>query len=72
MKYDYDHHLERMKKIKWIIKLNTVIGNKKETEYKEMPLNYKNIEKDFEYVHNQLNDDYDKLERFKKSDDTKT
>jgi hypothetical protein len=67
--YDYDHHLEKMKKLNELSKLNTVIGNKKETEYKKMPLNYKNLEKDFEYVHNQLYDDYDKLERYKKLDD---
>ncbi len=67
--YDYDHHLEKMKKLNELSKLNTVIGNKKEIEYKKMPLNYKNLEKDFEYVHNQLYDDYDKLERYKKLDD---
>ena len=67
--YDYGHHLEKMKKLNELSKLNTVIGNKKETEYKKMPLNYKNLEKDFEYVHNQLYDDYDKLERYKKLDD---
>ena len=67
--YDYDHHLERMKKLNELSQLNSVVGNKKENAYKKMPLNYKSLEKDFEYVHGQLYDDYDKLERYKKLDD---
>ena len=67
--YDYDHHLQKMKKLNELSQLNSVIGNKKENDYKKMPLNYKNLEKDFEYVHGQLYDDYDKLERYKKLDD---
>ena len=67
--YDYDHHLEKMKKLNELSQLNSVVGNKKENEYKKMPLNYKSLEKDFEYVHGQLYDDYDKLERYKKIDD---
>ena len=67
--YDYFNHLKKMNKLNELLKVNSEIGIKKEEEYKRMPLNYKNLEKDFEYVHNQLYDDYDKLERYKKLDD---
>ena len=67
--YDYFNHLKKMKKLNELLKINSEIGIKKEEEYKRMPLNYKNLEKDFEYIHGQLYDDYDKLERYKKLDD---
>ena len=67
--YDYFLHLEKMKRINKLSQMNSIIGEKKEIDYKRMPLNYKNLEKDFEYIHGQLYDDYDKLERYKKLDD---
>ena len=67
--YDYFKYLKKIKKLNELFKLNFKLGIKKEKDYQKLPLNYKNLEKDFEYIHNQLYDDYEKIERYKKTND---